>query len=139
MAISVITCETFSTGSCSGSAFSLGPSLLSGVVFFLRLLTSYMELFILTSACSGRQSLRSVSRGDFVVSLCSHGHQTAYIGLSRLWVPLPGTVSHLNCARYHGICPVPSKNSQRLLFSPRSIGWDNLRVVSNMALYKIPR
>src|SRR6218665_1155834 len=37
-------------------------------VLLALILTSYMEPFILTSACSGRQSLRSVSRGDFVVS-----------------------------------------------------------------------
>src|SRR6218665_2562812 len=30
-----------------------------------------LELFILTSACSGRQSLRSASKGDFLVP-CAH-------------------------------------------------------------------
>lgn len=33
-------------------------------------------------------------------------------------VSLTGTVSHLNCAFYHEICPVPSTSSSRLFFSP---------------------
>jgi len=35
-----------------------------------------LELFILTSACSGRRSLRSATKGDFHGATCSHCHQT---------------------------------------------------------------
>src|SRR6218665_2849533 len=38
---------------------------------------SYLpELFILTSACSGRRPLRSATKGDFHGATCSHCHQT---------------------------------------------------------------
>src|SRR6218665_3175725 len=55
--------------------------------------TFLLEFFILTSACSGRQSLRSASRSDFVVP---HARTTIEsIGLSRLWVPLCLEQSHI--------------------------------------------
>src|SRR6218665_3369670 len=38
--------------------------------------SSYLlELFILTPACYGRRSLRSASKGHFLVYTCSHCHQ----------------------------------------------------------------
>src|SRR6218665_166811 len=40
------------------------------------------------------------------------------IGPSRLWVPLLGTVSHLNSALFHGICPARFTSSLKLSFSP---------------------
>ena len=39
------------------------------------------------------------------------------IGLTRLWVML-GTVSHLNSALFHGICPARFTSSLKLLFLP---------------------
>src|SRR6218665_3113171 len=66
--ISVNSCEIHSAGSLSCSAFTKGSPPLFGVVSLaLRLYTYLFELFILTSSCTGRQSLRSASRGDFVV------------------------------------------------------------------------
>src|SRR6218665_981357 len=41
-----------------------------------------------------------------------------YIGLFRLWVLLPGIVSHLKSALFHGICPARFTSSLTLLFSP---------------------
>src|SRR6218665_1259029 len=35
-----------------------------------------LELFILTSACSGRRSLRSATKGDFLVPRARNCHQT---------------------------------------------------------------
>ena len=40
------------------------------------------------------------------------------IGPSRLWVPLLGTVSHLNSALFRGICPAHCTSSLKLLFLP---------------------
>jgi|SRR6218665_83419 len=80
--------------------------------------TYLLELFILTSACSGRQFLRSASRSDFVVSR----------ERQRVSSTVPGTVPHLNCVFYHGICPVPSKNSLRL-FRP-GLCWERLLAVT---------
>src|SRR6218665_1859731 len=50
--------------------------------------TYFLELFFLTSACSGRQSLRLASRGDFVVS---HAHTTIkqHRAFSSAWNSLP--------------------------------------------------
>ena len=67
--ISVKSCEIHSTGSLSGSAFTIGSPPLFGAVSGLGIAPTYLlELFILTSSCTGPQSLRSASRGDFVVS-----------------------------------------------------------------------
>ena len=58
-----------SAGSLSGSAFTIHCRL-STIVWrcVLGIAPTYLvELFILTSSCTGRQSLRSASRGDFVV------------------------------------------------------------------------
>ena len=48
--------------------------------------TYLLGLFILTSSCTGRQSLRSASRGDFVVPHARTAIKN--IGPFRLWVPL---------------------------------------------------
>src|SRR6218665_1587893 len=53
----------YSTGSQFSSASTIGSHLLSGIVF----LVTRLELFNLTSACSGRRSLRSATKGDFLV------------------------------------------------------------------------
>src|SRR6218665_2272073 len=55
----------YSTGSQFSSASSTGSPLLSGIVFLFLFLSS--GALYLTSACSGRRSLRSASKGDFLV------------------------------------------------------------------------
>src|SRR6218665_3272516 len=60
---------------------------------------------------TSRQSLLSASRGDF---MAPPARMAISIGLSRLWVPLSGTIFHLYCAPYHGICPL-SNSFYRLL------------------------
>src|SRR6218665_1518826 len=71
-----------------------------------------LELFILTSTCSGRRSLRSVSKGDFLVPRARTA--TDRKGLSRLWVPLFGMVFPLNFVLCRGAFPVFFINSSRL-------------------------
>jgi len=68
-----------------------------------------LELLILTSACSGRQSLYSDSRLGFVVP---HAHTATkqHRAFSTV-VPLPGTDSHLNCTYYLGVWQTPPTNS----------------------------
>src|SRR6218665_3358237 len=65
-ATSIITCKTFSTGSLSSSTFSTGSPLVWHCVLLI-VHTYLLELFILTSACSGRHSLHSASRADIVL------------------------------------------------------------------------
>ena len=102
--------------------------------------TYLLELFILTSACSGRQSLHSASRGDFVVP---HARSLAQplnsIRPSRLWVPVLGTVSHLNSALFHGICPVCFTSSLKPLFSPGPGLGVPLSSYLEVVLYKFQR
>src|SRR6218665_33683 len=82
--------------------------------------TYLLEPFILTSACSGRQSLCTASRGYFVVPhVCSVHCMT--IKHHRAFSTVPGTVTHLNYALYHRICQVPFTNSLRPSFSGLSI------------------
>src|SRR6218665_3868657 len=79
----------------------------------------FLELFILTSACSGRRSLRSATKGDFLVP-CTRT-ATRQKGLSRLWVPLFGMTFPLNFVLCRGTFPVLFINSSRLssLAQPR--------------------
>src|SRR6218665_311758 len=65
--ILVNSCEIHSTDSLSGSAFTIGSPPLFGVVSLTLGLLTYWNFLILTWSCTGRQSLRSASRGDFVV------------------------------------------------------------------------
>src|SRR6218665_3048526 len=53
-----------------------------------------LELFNLTSACSGRRSLRSPPRGTFWCHVLALPPDRK--GLSRLWVPLFGMIFPLN-------------------------------------------
>src|SRR6218665_2405402 len=71
-----------------------------------------LELFILTSACSGRRSLRSASKGDFWRHVLALPPDRK--GLSRLWVHLFGMVFHLNFVLCRGTFPVLLINSLRL-------------------------
>src|SRR6218665_3251234 len=71
-----------------------------------------LELFILTSACSGRHSLRSASKGDFLVPRARTA--TRQKRAFRLWVPLFGMVFHLNFVLCRGTFSVPFINSSRL-------------------------
>src|SRR6218665_1373245 len=57
----------YSIGSQFSSASTIGSPLFSGIVFLVTRLSYLLELFILTSACSGRRSHRSASKGDFLV------------------------------------------------------------------------
>ena len=75
--------------------------------------TYLLELFILTSSCSGQQSLRSASRSDFVVPHARTAIEK--IGPFRLWVPLFGIVFHLKFALFHGIYPARFTRSLKLL------------------------
>src|SRR6218665_2818412 len=71
-----------------------------------------LELFILTSACCGRRSLRSPTRGTFwchVLALPSDRK-----GLYRLWVPLFGMIFPLNFVFCRGTFLVLFINSSRL-------------------------
>ena len=78
--------------------------------------TYLLELFILTSSCTGQQSLRFASRGDFVVP---HAHTAIKQHRAfRLWVPLLETASHLKSALFHGINPARFTSSLKLLLSP---------------------
>src|SRR6218665_2724927 len=58
---------------------------------------------------------------------------------SRLWVPLLGTVSHLNSALFHRICPARFTSSLKLLFSPRPGLGAPLSSYLEVALYKFHR
>ena len=71
-----------------------------------------LELFTLTSACSGRWSLRSASKGDFVVPHARTA--TRQKRVSRLWVPLFGMVSPLTFVFCLGTFPVLFINSSYL-------------------------
>src|SRR6218665_1923831 len=57
----------YSTGAQFSSASTIGSHLLSDIVFLVTRSSYLLELFILTSACSGRRSLRSASKGGFLV------------------------------------------------------------------------
>src|SRR6218665_1755478 len=61
------------------------------------------------------------------------------VGPSRLWVPLRGTVSHLNSALSHGICPARFTSALKLLFSPGPGLGEPLSSYIEVALYKYPR
>jgi len=61
------------------------------------------------------------------------------IGHSRLWVPLLGTVSHLNSALFLGICPVRFTSSLKPLFSSRPGLVAPLSSYIEVALYKFHR
>src|SRR6218665_1636399 len=97
--------------------------------------TYLLGLFILTSSCTGRQSLRSASRGDFVVP---HA-RTAIKQHFPLWVPLFGIVSHLKSALFHGICPARFTSSLKLLFLPGPGLGAPLSSYLEVALYKFHR
>src|SRR6218665_1027040 len=96
----------------SGSAFSIGSPPLFGVVSLaLRLLATTT---LLTGATHPYlRSILSASRGDFKV----HHARTA-IKHHRAFSIVLATVSHLNSALFHGICPVCFRSSLKRLFSP---------------------
>src|SRR6218665_1079304 len=101
------------------------------VTCLLALCHAYLlELFNPTSDCSDRQSLHSDCRGDFVVphALMAIKHHRDF---------LTETVSHLNCALYHGIYAAPLTNSLRPFFSP-GMG-SSLNSYLEVLLYKFPR
>ena len=117
--------------------FSINIPKKTGGARNLFILEYLLQLFILTSTCSKQQSLHSTSGGDFMVS-----HTCTAIKLHRAFsavgfVLLSRTVSHLNCAFYHGICPVPSSNLLRPFFSP-GLGAP-LSSYLEVLLYKFPR
>src|SRR6218665_1334957 len=76
--------------------------------------SSYLlELFNLTSACSGRRSLRSATKGDFLVTRARTAARHRK-GLSRLWVPLFAMIFPLNFVLCRVTFPVLFINSSRL-------------------------
>jgi len=89
------------------------------------------------SSCTGRKSLCSASRGDFLVP-----HARTAIKQHRAFsivVPLLGTVSHLNSALFHRICPACFASSSKLLFSPRPGLGAPLSSYLEVALHKSQR
>src|SRR6218665_2076398 len=68
-----------------------------------------LELFILTSTCSGRRSLRSASKGTLWCHVLAPPPDRK--GLSRLWVPLFGMVFPLTFVLCRGTFPVLFINS----------------------------
>src|SRR6218665_35977 len=95
--ISVNSCEIHSTGSLSGSAFTIGSQPLSGAVPLALHLLTYWD-FILTSSCTGRQSLRSASTGDFVVPHASTAikqHRAFSIVGPSVWNNFPSEIRSL--------------------------------------------
>ena len=86
--------------------------------------TYLLELFILTSAYSDRQSLHSASRGDFVVTHAIKQHRTfSTVGPSAL-----------NSALFRGFCRAPFTSSLSYYFRP-DLGWERLQVVTLKWLY----
>ena len=76
-----------------------------GLVVFFVVPAYLLELFILTSACSGRRSLHSVSRGDFVVPLARTAtwQKRAFLIVGN---SLFGIVSPLTSVLRHGTFPL---------------------------------
>src|SRR6218665_2541386 len=89
-----------SAGSLSGSAFTIHCRL-STIVWrcVLGIAPTYLvELFILTSSCTGRQSLLSASRGDFVVPHARttiKQHRAFSIVGPSAWNSLPSEIRYL--------------------------------------------
>src|SRR6218665_1063310 len=71
-----------------------------------------LQLIILTTACSGRRSLRSASKGTLWCHVLALPPDRK--GLSRLWIPLFGVVFPLNFVLCRGTFPVLFINSSRL-------------------------
>ena len=132
LAISVTSCEIHFTGSLSASAFSTGSPPLFGVVSLrLRLLTYWSSSsWVLADNLSARPP-------ELISWYLTLAWPLNSIGPSRLWVPLLGTVSCLNSALFHGICPVRFTSCLKLLFSPGL--WAPLSSYLEVALYKFLR
>ena|SRR6218665_117015 len=78
----------------SGSAFTIGSPLL----FVSLALRPLMALFILTSSGTGRQSLRSASRGDFVLPHARtviNQHRAFWVVDPSAWNSLPSEIRSL--------------------------------------------
>ena len=133
--ISVNSCEIHSAGSLSGCAFTIGPQPLFGGVS-LRLL-NLLGLFILTSYCTGRQSLALPP--EVILWSLMLAQPLMNIGPFRLWVPLFRIVFHLKSALFHGICPARFISFLKLLFSPGSGLGAPLSSYLEVALYKFHR
>src|SRR6218665_331958 len=121
-----------STGFLSGSAISIRLSLL---FLALGLLTYWSSSSRLQPALGDNLSARPPE-----VTLWYHmlAQPSTSTGPFRLWVTMHGTVSHLNCALYRGICPLPSTNPLRPFFSPESELGALLSSHLEVALYKFP-
>ena len=111
--ISVNSCEIHSTGSTVRQRIHYRLSIIVWRCVLGIVPTYLLELFILTSSCTGRQSLRSASR---VILWRPHTctaikqHRAFSIVDPSVWNSLPPL--------FHGICPARFTSSLKLLFSP---------------------
>src|SRR6218665_2219923 len=135
--ISVNSCEIHSTGSLSGSAFTIGSPPLFGVVSLaLRLLTYWNFLSLLRPALA--DNLFALPP-EVILWCLMLGQPLNNIRPFPLWVPLFGIVSHLKSAFFHGICPARFTGSLKLLFSPGPGLGAPLSSYLEVALYKFHR
>jgi len=133
----VNSCEKHSTGSLSGSAFTIGsPPLFDGVSLALRLLTYWNSLSWLRPALA--DNLFAMPP-EVILWCLMFAQPLNNIGPSRLWVPLLGTISHLKSALFHRICPAHFTSSLRLLFSLGPGLGAPLSSYFEVALYKFHR
>ena len=112
------------------------PSLFCVVSLALRLLIYQRSSSRLWSALADNLSSRPT---EVILWYLMLARPLSGIGCSRLWVPLLGTVSHLNYALFHGICPVRFTSSLKPLFSPGPWLGTPLSSYLEMALYKFHR
>src|SRR6218665_1754296 len=113
----------------SGSTFTIGSPPLFGVVSSaLRMLTYWSSLSSLRPALADNLSALPPEVTFWCLMLAWPINS---IGPSRLWVPLLGTVSHLNSS----LCPARFISSSKLLFSLGA----PLSSYSEVALYKFHR
>ena len=130
-------CEIHSTGSLSGSAFTIGSPPLFGVVSLaLRLHTYWSFLSSLRPALADNLSALPPEVTFWCLMLARSLNNT---GPSRLWFPLLGTVSHRNSALFNGICPARFTSCLKLLFSPGPGLGAPLSSNHEVALYRFHR
>src|SRR6218665_2712886 len=111
---------------------------LSTIVWRCVLAPTYLlGLFILTSYCTGRQSLALPP--EVILWSLMLAQPLKNIGPFRLCVPLFRIVFHLKSALFHGICPARFTSSLKLLFSPGPGLGAPLSSYLEVALYKFHR
>src|SRR6218665_669843 len=99
----------------SGSTFTVGSPLFGFVSLALCLLTYWTSSSSLRSALAENLFALPPEVTFWCLMLAQPLNS---VRPSRLWVPLLGTVSHLNSALFHRICPACFISSIKLLFLP---------------------